>query len=239
MSNSVQPQRRQPTRLPRPWDSPVKNTGVGCHFLPQCIKWKVKVKSLSRVRLLVTPWTAAYQAPPSMGLSRQEYWSGLPFPSPKPCIFKPKSCNLGKNDKSIHDLDFALGENTVRLDDQPHKTPVKSKYARKFIISNCLLSYFCKTFSIGASLMAQRVKHLPAMRETCVRSLCWEDPLEKEMAPHSSIPVWRIPWTEEPDRLQFMVLQRVRHDWVTSLSLSFLFLMRRLRSYLEATHVFF
>ena len=45
-------------------------------------KWKVKVKSLSRVRLLVTPWTAAYQAPPSMGFSRQEYWSGLSFPSP-------------------------------------------------------------------------------------------------------------------------------------------------------------
>ena len=45
-------------------------------------KWKVKVKSLIRTRLLATPWTAAYQAPPSMGFSRQEYWSGLPLPSP-------------------------------------------------------------------------------------------------------------------------------------------------------------
>ena len=45
-------------------------------------KWKVKVKSLSRVLLLATPWTAAHQAPPSMGFSRQEYWSGLPLPSP-------------------------------------------------------------------------------------------------------------------------------------------------------------
>ena len=45
-------------------------------------KWKVKVKSLSRVRLLATPWTAAYQAPPSMGFSRQEYWSGVSLPSP-------------------------------------------------------------------------------------------------------------------------------------------------------------
>ena len=45
-------------------------------------KWKVKVKSLSRVQLFATPWTAAYQAPPSMGFSRQEYWSGVPFPSP-------------------------------------------------------------------------------------------------------------------------------------------------------------
>ena len=49
-------------------------------------KWKVKVKSLSRVRLLVTPWTAAYQAPPSMGFSRQEYWSGVPLPSPILCL---------------------------------------------------------------------------------------------------------------------------------------------------------
>ena len=46
-------------------------------------KWKVKVKSLSHVRLLVTPWTVAYQAPPSMGFSRQEYWSGVPLPSPE------------------------------------------------------------------------------------------------------------------------------------------------------------
>ena len=49
-------------------------------------KWKVKGKSLSRVRLLATPWTAAYQAPPSMGFSKQEYWSGMPLPSPKIAI---------------------------------------------------------------------------------------------------------------------------------------------------------
>ena len=78
VSNSVQPLRRQPTRLRHPWDSPGKNTGVGCHFLLQC----VKVKSLSRARLFATPWTAAYQASPSMGFSRQEYWSGVPLPSP-------------------------------------------------------------------------------------------------------------------------------------------------------------
>ena len=50
--------------------------------------------------------------------------------------------------------------------------------------------------------MAQTVKRLPAMRETRVQSLDWEDPLEKEMAAHSSIPAWKIPWTEEPGRLQ-------------------------------------
>ena len=86
MSDSVRPHRWQPTRLPHPWDSPGKNTGVGCHFLLQCrkVKVEVKVKSLSCVQLLPTPWTAAYQAPPSMGFSRQEYWSGLPLPSPNP-----------------------------------------------------------------------------------------------------------------------------------------------------------
>ena len=54
------------------------------------------------------------------------------------------------------------------------------------------------------SLIAQLVKNLPAMQETWVHSLDWEDPLEKEMAAHSSILAWRIPWTEEPGRLQSM-----------------------------------
>ena len=128
MSDSVRPHRRQPTRLLCPWDSPGKNTGVGCHFLLQCMKVKREsevaqlcptlsnpmdcslpgssahgifqarvlewgaiafsggfcissVQSLSRVQLLATSWTVAYQAPPSMGFSRQEYWSGVPLPS--------------------------------------------------------------------------------------------------------------------------------------------------------------
>ena len=78
----MRPHRQQPARLPHPWDSPGKNTGVGCHSFSNAWKWKVKVKSLSCVRLLATPWTAAHQAPPSMGFSRQEYWSGVPLPSP-------------------------------------------------------------------------------------------------------------------------------------------------------------
>ena len=138
VSDSVQPHRQQPTRLHRPWDSPGKNTGAGCHFLLQCMKVKSesevaqscatlsdpmdcslpgssirgifqarvlewgaiafstinnyiviregKGKSPSRVRLFATPWTVAYQAPPSIGFSRQSYWSGLPFPSPAELI---------------------------------------------------------------------------------------------------------------------------------------------------------
>ena len=70
--------------------------------------------------------------------------------------------------------------------------------------------------SSEASLVAQTVKSLPAMQETWVRSLSWEDPLEKEMATHSSILAWKTPWTEEPGRLQSMGSQRVRQDWATS-----------------------
>ena len=72
----------RPTRLPHPWDSPGKNTGVGCHFLLQCMKVKSQSEVTQSCRLFLTLWTAAYQAPPSMGFSRQEYWSGVPLPSP-------------------------------------------------------------------------------------------------------------------------------------------------------------
>ena len=68
------------------------------------------------------------------------------------------------------------------------------------------------------SLVAQMVKHLSTMWETWVRSLGQEDPLEKEMAIHSRTIAWKIPWTEELGRLQSMGSQRVRHDWVTSLT---------------------
>ena len=66
--------------------------------------------------------------------------------------------------------------------------------------------------SIRASLVAQTVRNLPAVLETLVQSLGWEDPLEKGMAPHYNILAWQIPWTEEPGGLQSMGFQRVGHD---------------------------
>ena len=69
-----------------------------------------------------------------------------------------------------------------------------------------------KLTDVEASLVAQTVKRLPAKRETRVQFLGWEDPLEKEMAIHSSTLAWKIPWTEEPDKLQSMGSQRVGHD---------------------------
>ena len=65
---------------------------------------------------------------------------------------------------------------------------------------------------LWTSLVAQTVKHLSIMQETRVRALGWEDPLEKEMAIHSSTIAWKIPWTEEPGRLQSMGSKRVGHD---------------------------
>ena len=71
---------------------------------------------------------------------------------------------------------------------------------------------------IESLMVAQTVKHLPAMQETWVQSPGKEDALEKEMAIHSSTLAWKIPWMEEPGRLQLMRLQRVGHKWATSLT---------------------
>ena len=117
MSDSVRPQRRQTTRLPRPWDSPGKNTGVGCHFLLQCMKVKSESEVAQSCPTPATPWTAVYQAPPSMGFSRQEYWSGLPFPSPMhesesevaqscPTLCNPMDCSLPGS--SVHGIFQAI-----------------------------------------------------------------------------------------------------------------------------------
>ena len=90
-------------------------------------------------------------------------------------------------------------------------------YLVRFVLFfSCDITFFSfiSTFlcTIGASLVAQRLKRLLAMQETWVQSLGQEDPLEKEMATHSSILAWRIPWMEEPGRLQSTGSQRVGHD---------------------------
>ena len=148
MSNSVRPHKRQPTRLPVPGILQARTPEWVAIAFSSAWKWKVKVKSLSHVRLLATPWTAAYQAPLSMGFSRQEYWSGMPLPSP----------------------DAFLGHCKTVCDMRAYLIP-------------------------RASLIAQLVKNLPTMSEAWVRSLTWEDPLEKGKSNHSSILAWRIPWT--------------------------------------------
>ena len=133
-------------------------------------KGKVKVKSLSSVRLSATPWTAAHQAPPSMGFSRQECWSGVPLPSPQMVL------------------------------------------VRSFLWLSNIPLYIC------GLPHGSVVKNLSVMQETQeirVLSLGQEDTMEEEMATHSSILGWKIPWTEEPGGLQSMGSQRVGCDQAT------------------------
>ena len=157
MSDSVRPHRQQPTS---PAGSPVPRIlqtrtleWVAISFF-SAWKWKVKVKSLSRVRLLATPWTVAHQAPPSMG-------------------FSSKSTGVG-----WHCL-------------------LQELWLQGYIATTKSTGYI----ATWASLLTQSVKNPPAMQETQVWSLGWENPLEKEMATHSSILARRIPWTEAPGRL--------------------------------------
>ena len=88
-------------------------------------------------------------------------------------------------------------------------------------IASIPLFFFFYSSDNRASQVAQMVKRLPTTRETLVRFLAREDPLEKEMAIHSSTLAWKIPWMEEPDRLQSMGSQTVGYEWATSLSLSY------------------
>jgi len=80
----VRPHRRQPTRLPHPWDSPGKSTGVGCHFLLQCMKVKSESEVAQSCPTLSDPMDCSLPSSSVCGFSRQEYWSGVPLPSPHP-----------------------------------------------------------------------------------------------------------------------------------------------------------
>ena len=82
VSESVQPHRRQPTRLPRPWDSPGKNTGVGCHFLLQYMKIKSESEVTQSCPTLSHPTNCSLPGSSVHRFSRQEYWSGVPLTSP-------------------------------------------------------------------------------------------------------------------------------------------------------------
>ena len=142
-----------------------------------CVRAKLFQPCLTLCNPMVT-----CQSPLSMGFSRQECWSGLPFPP-------PGDLPPGIKSESLMSPALAGGFFTTSA------TWEISTYKQA-----------------KASLVAQMVKRLPTMWQTQVQSLGWEDPLEKEMATHSSALAWKIPWTKEPGRLQSMGSQRVRHD---------------------------
>ena len=147
MSDSLRPQRGQPTRLPHPWDSPGKNTGVGCHFLLQCMKVK----------------------------SESEVFQSCPTPR------DPMDCSPPGS--SIHGICQArvLEQGAIAFSRDKVQCYVNDLY-----------------------MVAHMVRNLPAIQETWVQSLSWENLLEKGMATHSSILAWGIPWAEEPGGLQSM-----------------------------------
>ena len=142
----------------------------------------MKVKLLSHVRLFATPWTVAYQVPPSMGFSRQEYWNGLSFPSPG----------------DLSNSGIRTGSPTLAGGFFTTEPPGKLNYK---------IIYHLPTRRIypGGTV----IKNLTVMWETWVQSLDQEYLLEKEMATHSSVLAWKIPWMEKPGRLQSMGSQRV------------------------------
>ena len=122
-----------------------------------------------------------------------EYWSGLPFPSlgdlPNPAI-EPGSPAL-----------------------QADSLPAEPGEKLHLLLVDFKKTMFYLLLEYGwTSLVTQTVKNMPAVRETLDQFLGWEDLLEKGLATHSSVPAWRILWTEEPGRLQSMSLQRVRHN---------------------------
>ena len=97
---------------------------------------------------------------------------------------------------------------------EPHSIAQQHSVQRRHIQKSRLVCVCVCVSSKEARLSNElrKIKNLPAMQETQVRSLCWEDPLEKGMATHSSVLAWRILWTEEPGRIQSMASQRVGHD---------------------------
>ena len=164
------------------------------------------VQSLSRVRLFATPWIAARQASLSITNSR----SSLRLTSIKSVM------------PSSH---LILCRPLLLLPPVPSSIRVFSNEStlrmRHYIIPNTtilLCHHYC-VYSVlhYTSLLAQTIKSLSAMQETWVQSQGWEDPLEENMATPSSILAWRIPWTEDPGRLQSMGLQRVRHNWAPNI----------------------
>ena len=185
----MRPHRRKPTRLPHPWDSPGKNTGVGCHFLLQCRKVKSEREVSQSCPTLSDPMDYSLPGSSIHG------------------IFQARVLEWGAIAITTLCLSFLICKMET-VDGLIIECRHKYKYINRTI---------CKK----TSLVAQAVKRLSTMRETWVRSLGWEDPLEKEMAIHSSTIAWKIPWTEEPGRLQSLGLQRAGHDLATSLSLSY------------------
>ena len=154
------------------------------------------------------------------------------WPPTLPGVYLAQTCPEANSDSSVKCsmplcalLSWRPGTHTGEQLTAPGRVELKGKGERMPVLSESGLEFNRGIFHpeqgelaslITTSLVAQTVKNWPAMRETQVWSQGLEDSLEKGMATHSSSLAWRIPWTEEPGRLQSMGLQRVGHNWVTN-----------------------
>ena len=182
---TLRPHGRQPTRLPRPWDSPGKNTGVGCHFLLQWMRVKSESEVAQSCLTLRDPMDCSLPGFSVHGIfqARVPEWGD---PDSIPGLGKPHGEGIG------YPLQYSWASLLAQM--------VKNRPAMREIWIQSPGLGRSPGEGIGypfqyswASLLAQMVKNLPAMRETWVCFLGWEDPLEQGMATHSSILAWRIP----------------------------------------------
>ena len=139
------PHRRQPTRLSHPWDPPGKNTGVGCHFLLQCMKVKSESEVVQSCLTLSDPMDCSLPGSSVHGFSRQEYWSGVPLPSPwvglaslkypqKHCAFKYRHMTLLYIPFWDGSICFSLYENNIMKE----RTRIQGLW-QDFLFLNCFL----------------------------------------------------------------------------------------------------
>ena len=194
----MRPHRRQPTRLPRPWDSPGKNTGVSCHFLLQCTRVKNASEVAQSCSTLRDPMVCSLPGSSTHGAFQARVLEWGPLPSPMMLLRNMEKIFLSLNrvvlwiSLSAHPDSFSRPLYAASLLRGTYYAPEHHE------LNSSLHKLPWIIMSNWASLVAQMVKNLPTMQKTWVRSLGWEDPLEEGMATHSSILAWRIPWTEEP-----------------------------------------
>ena len=135
-------------------------------------------------------------------------------------------CSFSEAPKFHHRRDSHWSLSLWLIPETTHETAfakILNKHLLDKYIWMLLLTFWILLTSFRASLVAQMVKNGPAMQETWGQSLGREDPLERGVATHSSIPAWKIPWTEEPGGLQSMGSRRVRHNWMTKHMLNGMF----------------
>ena len=212
-----------------PWNSPGQNTGVGSHFLLQGIfLTQGSNPGLQHCRWIL--YQLSLQGSPIKRDNTNEliYKTEADSQTLKMSLQFPEGRNKGRDSQGIWDgcVHIAI----FKIDNQQGPT-LQHRELCSNLCGSLDLGRVCgrmgtctwmaeslrclpetiTTFLISFPV-AHMVKHLPAMWETWVQSVGWEDPLEKEMATHSNILAWKVPWMEDPGRLQSMGLQRVGHD---------------------------